>query len=110
VSGSNSNHDQGVEQTGNMLIMAYAYARASGDGSQISRYYSLLTSWADYLIASTPFIHDQSSADNLTVSNQTNLAIKGIIAIEAMSKMSSVVKQTDDMNKYSSAAGRLYAQ
>ncbi|KAF8497617.1 hypothetical protein F5888DRAFT_1613412 [Russula emetica] len=110
VSGSNSNHDQGVEQTGNMLIMTYAYARASGDGSQISRYYRLLTSWADYLIESTLFIHDQSSADNLTVSNQTNLAIKGIIAIEAMSKMSSAVKNTDDANKYSSEAARLYAQ
>ncbi|KAI0278703.1 hypothetical protein BGY98DRAFT_505082 [Russula aff. rugulosa BPL654] len=105
VSGSNSNHDQGVEQTGNMLIMTYAYARASGDGSLISRYYSLLTSWAEYLIASTLLIHDQSSADNLSVNNQTNLAIKGIIAIEAMSKMSSVVKQTDDANTYSVCTG-----
>jgi hypothetical protein len=57
VSGINSNHSQGVErpsvrpmlnlgiadqslltETGNMLIMTYAYARASGDGSLISRY------------------------------------------------------------------------
>jgi hypothetical protein len=57
VSGINSNHSQGVEresvrlmldlgsadqshftETGNMLIMTYAYARASGDGSIISRY------------------------------------------------------------------------
>ncbi len=59
-----------------MLIMTYAYARASGDGSLISRYvcqasnfplmgpdelgqYKLLTSWADYLIASTLFVHNQ---------------------------------------------------
>ncbi|KAI0278696.1 hypothetical protein BGY98DRAFT_1186430, partial [Russula aff. rugulosa BPL654] len=101
VSGSNSNHSQGVEQTGNMLIMTYAYARASGDGSLIGRYYQLLTSWADYLNASTLIITNQSSADNLTVNNQTNLAIKGIIAIEAMSQMSSVVNQTDDATKYS---------
>ena len=56
VSGSNSNHSQGVErsyflnwilgiayqclliETANMLIMTYAYARASGDGSFINRY------------------------------------------------------------------------
>jgi hypothetical protein len=57
VSGINSNHSQGVErssvrpmldldiadqslltETGNMLIMTYAYARASGHGSLISRY------------------------------------------------------------------------
>ena len=40
------------------------------------------------------------SADGLSVSNQTNLAIKGIIAIQAMSKMSSVVRQTADAGKY----------
>ena len=27
-----------LTETGNMLIMTYAYARASGDGSLISRY------------------------------------------------------------------------
>ena len=95
MSGSNPNSNQGVErlylrrwiwagfsdqcpltETGNMLIMTYAYARASGDGSFISRYvrqdstfclivpddfgqYNLLTSWADYLISSTLFNHDQ---------------------------------------------------
>ncbi|KAH9171799.1 hypothetical protein EDB89DRAFT_2175033, partial [Lactarius sanguifluus] len=107
---SNSNHDQGVEQTGNMLIMTYAHARASGDGNLISKYYSLLTSWADYLSNFTLVIHEQSSADGLKTTNQTNLAIKGIIAIEAMSKMSSVVKQTADADKYSSIAARLYSQ
>ena len=113
--------------------MTYAHARASGDGSLISKYvrtrlvlvllrtnnigqYSLLTSWADYLTNSTLLIHDQyvyifiadnlndrqhrSSADGLTTNNQTNLAIKGIIAIKAMSKMSSVVNQAADAEKY----------
>ena len=48
------------------------------------------------------------SADNLSVNNQTNLAIKGIIAIEAMSKMSSVVNRTDDANKYAVCIDPLY--
>ncbi|KAF8497614.1 hypothetical protein F5888DRAFT_1613618 [Russula emetica] len=110
VSISNSNHNQGVEQTGNMLIMTYAYARASGDGSLISRYYPLLTVWADYLNASALFNSNQHSADDLSVNNQTNLAIKGIIAIKAMSKMSSVINQTAHANEYSNAAANLYAQ
>ncbi|KAH9064488.1 hypothetical protein EDB87DRAFT_1241631 [Lactarius vividus] len=107
---SNSGHNQRVEQSGNMLIMTYAYARASGNGSLISRYYSLLTSWADYLSNSTLLNHDQISADGLATKNQTNLAIKGIIAIEAMSKMSSVVKQTTDAENYSKTAASLYGQ
>ena len=40
--------------------------------------------------------------------NQTNLAIKGIIAIQAMSKMSSIVKQTTDVDKYSVRGDFLY--
>jgi hypothetical protein len=47
------------------------------------------------------------SADGLMTDNQTNLAIKGIIAIKAMSKMSSIVNQAPDVNKYSVRAGLL---
>ena len=43
----------------------------------------------------------RSSADGLTANNQTNLAIKGIIAIEAMSKMSSIFNRSSDVEKYS---------
>ncbi|KAH9063198.1 hypothetical protein EDB87DRAFT_1681625 [Lactarius vividus] len=107
---SDSSHNQGVEQSGNMLIMTYAHARATGDGSLISRYYPLMTSWADYLSNFTLAIHDQSSADGLLTTNQTNLAIKGIIAIKAMSKMSSVIKQMTDADKYSNIAASLYSQ
>ncbi|KAH9050589.1 hypothetical protein EDB84DRAFT_1555238 [Lactarius hengduanensis] len=87
--------------SGNMLIMTCAHARASGNSSLISRYYDLLTSWADYLSDSTLLIHDQYSADGLSTDNQTNLAIKGIIAIKAMSQLSSFVDKTTDFDKYS---------
>ncbi|KAN0137135.1 protein of unknown function (DUF1793) domain containing protein [Lactarius tabidus] len=107
---SNSAHTQGVEVSGDMLIMTYAHARASGDDSLIIRYYSLLTSWADYLSNTTLLTPDQFSADGLSGANQTNLAIKGIIAIEAMSKMSSIVNQASNVDKYSSTAANLYAQ
>ncbi|KAH9180840.1 hypothetical protein EDB89DRAFT_1840710 [Lactarius sanguifluus] len=111
VTVKNSAHHQEVEHSGNMLIMTYAHARASGDVGLISRYYdTVLISWANYLSNATLLIRDQSSADGLSADNQTNLAIKGIIAIEAMSKMSSVVKRDADVNKYSSTAASLYAQ
>ncbi|KAH8995311.1 hypothetical protein EDB92DRAFT_1794666, partial [Lactarius akahatsu] len=100
-----------AKDSGNMLIMTYAHARASGDFSLISRYYdTVLISWANYLSNVTLLVHNQSSADGLSSDNQTNLAIKGIIAIEAMSKMSSIVKRDADVDKYSSTAASLYAQ
>ena len=116
--------------------MTYAHARATGDGSLISRYvslscsssrlrvnqlgqYPLLTTWANYLINTLLFVHDQyvvlvnvllgtdnglwdrASADGWTAANQTNLAIKGIIAIQAMSEMSTIVDQVTEAKNYS---------
>jgi hypothetical protein len=49
----------------------------------------------------------RSSADGLTADNQTNLAIKGIIAIKAMSKMSSIFNRSADVDKYSVRADPL---
>ena len=43
----------------------------------------------------------RSSADGLSVSNQTNLAIKGIIGIQAMSKMCSILGQVTEAKNYS---------
>ena len=43
----------------------------------------------------------RSSADGLSTNNQTNLAIKGIIAIQAMSEMCSIVMQAADADWYS---------
>ncbi|KAI0267828.1 hypothetical protein BC834DRAFT_60087 [Gloeopeniophorella convolvens] len=101
---SNVIHLQGVEQTANMLIMTYAYSRISGDGSLINAYYEVLAGWADYLIESTLFTETQVSADGLEISNQTNLAVKGIIALKAMSVMSASAGVESDSSKFSSVA------
>jgi len=44
---------------------------------------------------------DIDGENNAYYSNQTNLAIKGIIAIAAMSKMSSFAERNDDADRYS---------
>ncbi|KAI0066101.1 hypothetical protein BV25DRAFT_1797287 [Artomyces pyxidatus] len=103
-------HQQGIEQTGNMLIMASAYVRASGDVSQVDRYYSLLRRWTDYLVNNTLFTENQLSADNDPTNNQTNLALKGIIAVKAMSQICTSLNQSADADYYSGQASGLYEQ
>ncbi|KAI0306203.1 hypothetical protein B0F90DRAFT_973382 [Multifurca ochricompacta] len=100
-------HNQGVEQTANMLIMMYAYARASGDGSLINKYYPLMERWANYLVDKALFTTSEESADLQTGANQTNLAIKGIIAIKAMSVMGAAIAKSTD---YSATANAYYNQ
>ncbi|KAH9024050.1 hypothetical protein EDB85DRAFT_2119040 [Lactarius pseudohatsudake] len=90
-------YDQGIEESGNMLIMTFAHARASGDGSLIKRYYSVLTFWADHLCSSIlPFIQNVFGPPT---NDQHNVAINGIIGIKAMYNMSWILNQTLDSDQ-----------
>ncbi|TCD67396.1 hypothetical protein EIP91_012431 [Steccherinum ochraceum] len=105
--GSNQPHAQGIEQTGNMLIMALAHAQSSGDGSLISRYYDLLSSWAKYLVNTVPNASQQVTADLESMTNMSNLLIKGIIAIQAMSTIAGSLDRGDDASTFSNSAQSL---
>ncbi|TFK38776.1 hypothetical protein BDQ12DRAFT_683316 [Crucibulum laeve] len=88
----------GVENCGNMLIMAYAHAQKSGDGSLVARYYDLLKKWTDFLVANSLHTNGYTSADGQVGPDMSNLAIKGITGIFAMSKISEVVRKSDMVN------------
>ncbi|KAJ3769969.1 hypothetical protein FB446DRAFT_745812 [Lentinula raphanica] len=93
-----------IEDTGNMLIMTLAHARATGDGTLIKNYYKLLSSWADYLVSNTLYPNGQTNADGITKSNDTNLAIKGIIGIAAMAQISQAMSDTVAAQQYQANA------
>ncbi|KAJ7458877.1 DUF1793-domain-containing protein [Mycena latifolia] len=103
----------GVENSGNMLILVLAHARTSGDGSLIGKYYDLLNGWAEYLVTNALIPAQQKSADARdttlvqTQGNNTNLAIKGIIAIQAMSEISQLAGRTADAQKYAATTKSL---
>ncbi|PBK76561.1 hypothetical protein ARMSODRAFT_875663 [Armillaria solidipes] len=93
-----------LEDSGNMLIMGWAHARFSGNHSMISRYYDLYKQWADYLVSSTLSPNGCTDADGLGNTNMTNLVIKGIIGIKAMSEISEALGRSQDAETYSSTA------
>ncbi|KAH9912477.1 uncharacterized protein BXZ73DRAFT_82314 [Epithele typhae] len=102
ASGGRGGQSEGVEETGNMLIMMYAHAKASGDGTLLAQNYHLAKKWADYLVSNNNavLIPNQVSADGMIAANMTNLAIKGIIAVKAMAEISRVFGAVDDANMY----------
>ena len=51
--GINTGHDYGVEESANMIIMTLAYSQRSGNGTFISKHYTLLREWAQYLMNNT---------------------------------------------------------
>ncbi|ESK96787.1 glutaminase [Moniliophthora roreri MCA 2997] len=107
---SGNNENTALENTGNMLVMALAHAQFSGDGTLIYRYYDLLKTWTDYLINDSLHPTNQLSSDRIAKDNMSNLAIKGIIGIAAMSGISKALNRANDTEFYSTKASELLTQ
>ncbi|KAJ7684052.1 hypothetical protein B0H17DRAFT_941147 [Mycena rosella] len=106
--GHNAGDDEAmpVEESGNMLIMALSYAQKSGDNSQLMTYASLLDQWTQFLISDSLIPESQISTDDFAgkLTNQTNLAIKGIVGIKAMSVIAGILGDSEKSSNYSSTA------
>lgn len=104
-----------------MVIMALSYTQATGDTSLISNYvssqvvlplpppngwyiqFTLLDQWTQFLVNDSLIPENQISTDDFAgpLANQTNLAIKGIIGIQAMSIISGLLGNTQEEANYS---------
>ncbi|KAM5540216.1 hypothetical protein V8D89_006035 [Ganoderma adspersum] len=105
--GSEAVPQQGVEQSGNMLIMELAHARISGDGTLLSQYYNTTKRWADYLVNNTLQSQNQTNQDGDTT-DLVNTALKGIIGVKAMAEIAHALGQDSDATKYGSQASSLF--
>jgi hypothetical protein len=112
-----------VEESANMLIMAAAYVQQAGSNAATfsHAHYKILKQWADYLNApnggtpSRPNALDpllQNQTDDFTglIAHSTNLALKGIIAIGAMSIIAQAAGNSTDQQFYASTARSLIGQ
>ncbi|EAU30850.1 hypothetical protein ATEG_08718 [Aspergillus terreus NIH2624] len=105
--GDGKDEEMPLEECGNMIIMALAYHHVADDaGAYIQQHYQILNQWASYLIQYALYPAEQLSTDDFAgrMTNQTNLALKGIIGIEAMSSISSIAKQDVDAQNYTAVA------
>jgi hypothetical protein len=70
----------------------------------IEKSYSLWKKWTGYLVREALVPANQLSTDDFAgwLANQTNLALKGIIGIRAMSEISELVGETEDAKFYHS--------
>lgn len=89
-----------------MVIMALAYAIKSGNTTYLDEHYTKLTQWTNYLVEDAIYPANQISTDDFAgaLANQTNLALKGIIGIEAMATISSMTDHLDDSENRTSVA------
>jgi hypothetical protein len=95
-----------LEECGNNIIMVLAYVQRSGNTDYVKQHYTILKQWAEYLIEDSLYPAEQLSTDDFAghLANQTNLALKGIIGIEAMSQLASLINETADAANYTAIA------
>lgn len=99
-----------VEESGNMIIMAYAVYKFTGSASYLQNHYTILKQWAQYLIEYSLVPAIQLSTDDFAgqLANQSNLAIKGIVGLAAMAEISNAVGDAVLANNYSMTANEYY--
>ncbi|KAH6905885.1 glutaminase GtaA [Coprinopsis sp. MPI-PUGE-AT-0042] len=100
----------GVDSSSTMLVMALLHARKSGEGALLKRHYSLFKKWADFLVTKSVRPTQSQTSDGLTADGNANLALKGILALHAMSKISEAVGETADVGLYSGKANDFYSE
>ncbi|KAI1500769.1 glutaminase GtaA [Biscogniauxia marginata] len=107
-----SDEPQPLEECGNMIIMALAYAQRKNDTGYLSAHYTILRQWAGYLVDEALIPADQISTDDFagSLANQTNLAIKGIIGLRAMSEIARLTGNADDATSYGNTATNYIGQ
>jgi len=101
-----------LEECGNMIIATLAYSQRAKDTAYLTQHYSILKQWTGYLVKEALIPANQLSTDDFqgSLANQTNLALKGIIAIQAMAVIAESTGNTADAASYASTASSYITQ
>lgn len=101
-----------IDATAGMLILALSHAQRTNDQSLLKTYFTQLDQWAKYLVDNTLIPSAQNTTDRMSpsVPKQTNLALKGIVAIRAMGEIAKLIGQADVAEKYTSTAANYIQQ
>jgi hypothetical protein len=95
-----------VEETGNMLLMISGIAKAEGNAEFASRYWPLLSKWAEYLKANGLDPGDQLCTDDFTglLSHNANLSLKAIEALGGYAMMAQMLGKDSESKNFRGTA------
>jgi hypothetical protein len=98
-----------VEETGNMLILALAVAKAEGNANLAKSYWPLLTKWADYLRAKGLDPENQLSTDDFAghLAHNSNLSIKAIEAVASYAELAKMLGDSARATDYRNTAKQM---
>jgi len=101
-----------VEESGNILILSDALAKAEGNADFAAQYWPLLSKWAAYLLKFGMDPENQLSTDDFTghLAHNANLSIKAIVALGSYAQLADMLHKTDEAAKFRQNAQQMAKQ
>jgi len=95
-----------VEESGNMLILVAAIAKAEGDAAFAEKYAPILQQWADYLVEKGLDPENQLCTDDFAghLAHNTNLSVKAIIGLGAYAQILKMEGKKEAADNYRTKA------
>lgn len=83
-----------IEECGNLMALALAYVRATGDRNWTEKYQEVIRPYADYLVRNSINIARQLSSNDAAgpLANETNLAIKAAVGLKAFGELTGLTE------------------
>lgn len=83
-----------IEECGNLMALALAYVRATGDTNWKTKYQEVIRPYADYLVHNSINIARQLSSNDAAgpLANETNLAIKAAVGLKAFGELTGLTE------------------